>query len=187
MNRFAPTRLDIVAAAGLSMGGVFGLAGTFVGQAALRQAFWAIDAVGLVVATALLTMRYFRKGDDCVAAGFLVFVAGESLVMSNSAAGLTAMVPSYGAGIALWSAALLMTSLPNTFAWWTRLAGTAAAILFAISAGRISWGEQLLPTSAPLPTLGYPFLVLTLAGWIWALLKPDSPAQVMSVSSSAAR
>ena len=186
MNISSPTRLDMVAAVGLVIGGVFGLAGTFVGQAALRQAFWAIDGVGLVVATALLTTKYFRKGNDCVAAGFLVFVAGESLVMSNSAAGLTAMVPSYGAGIALWSAALLMTSLPNTFALWTRLAGTAAAILFAISAGRISWGEQLLPTSAPLPTLGYPFLVLTLAGWIWTLLRPDSPAQVTPVSSSAA-
>ena len=187
MNYSTPTRLDIVAAVGLVIGGIFGLAGTFVGEAALRQALWAVDGVGLVVATALLTMKYFRKGKDCVAAGFLVFVAAESLVMSNSAAGLTAMVPSYGAGIALWSAALLMTSLPKTFATWTRLAGTAAAILFAISAGRISWGEQLSPTSAPLPTLGYPFLVLTLAGWIRALLRPDGPAPVTSVSSSAAR
>jgi len=187
VNRSTPTPLDIIAAAGLAIGGVFGLAGTFVGQAALRQAFWAIDAVGIVVAAALLTMKYFRKGNDCVAAGFLVFVAGESLVMSNAAAGLTAMVPSYGAGIALWSAALLMTSLPKTFATWTRLAGIAAAILFAISAGRISWGEQLLPTSAPLPTLGYPFLVLTFAGWIWMLLSSDGRAQVTSVSNTAAR
>jgi hypothetical protein len=80
-----------------------------------------------------------------------------------------------------------MTSLPNTFATWNRLSGAAAAILFAISAGRIAWGEQLLPTSAPLPTLGYPFLVLTFAGWIWTLLRPGSSAQVTSVSNSAAR
>ena len=187
MNKSAPTRLDIVAVVGLVIGGVFGLAGTFVEEAALRQAFWAFDGVGIVVATALFTTKYFRKGNDCVAAGFLVFVAGESLVMSNSAAGLAAMVPSYGAGIALWSAALLMTSLPNTFATWNRLSGSAAAILFAISAGRIAWGEQLLPTSAPLPTLGYPFLVLTFAGWIWTLLRPGSSAQVTSSSNSAAR
>jgi hypothetical protein len=90
MNTSTSTRLDIVAAVGLAIGGVFGLAGTFIGQASLQQSFWAIDAVGIVVATALLTMKYFRKGNDCVAAGFLVFVAAESLVLSNTAAGLTA-------------------------------------------------------------------------------------------------
>jgi hypothetical protein len=171
-----PTRLDIVAAVGLAIGGVFGLAGTVVGQPSLRQAFWGFDAVGLVVATALLTMKYFRKGNDCVAAGFLVFVAGESLVLSDTAAGLAASVPSFGAGVALWSAALLMTSLPNTFATWTRLAGIVAAVLFAITAGRILWGEQVLPTAAPLPSLGYPFLVLTFVGWILTLLRPERPA-----------
>jgi len=187
VNTSSPTRLDLVAVVGLAIGGVFGLAGTFIGQPSLRQAFWAIDAVGLVVATALLTMKYFRMGNDCVAAGFLVFVAGESLLLSNTAAGLTASVPSFGAGIALWSASLLMTSLPKTFATWTRLAGTAAAVLFAITAGRIFWGEQVLPTAAPLPSLGYPFLVLTFAGWIVTLLRPESAGQGTSVSSSVAR
>ena len=60
MTTSTKTRLDIVAAVGLAIGAVFGLAGTFVGQAALRQACWAIDGVGLVLATALLTMKYFR-------------------------------------------------------------------------------------------------------------------------------
>jgi hypothetical protein len=75
-------RLDIVSSAGLAIGGVFGLAGTFVGQLAIRQIFWAIDRVGIVVTTALLALRYFRRSDDCVAAGFLVFLAGESLLPS---------------------------------------------------------------------------------------------------------
>ena len=35
-----------------------------------------------------------------------------------------------------------------------------------IIAGIISWGELLLPTSAPLPFNGYPFLMMTLASWI---------------------
>ena len=166
-------RLDLVAAIGLAIGGALGLAGTFVGQAELRQILWAIDGVGLVVATALLAVKFLRKGDDCVAAGFLVFVAGESLLLSGNAAGLDGSVPSYAGGIALWSASLLLTSIPKTFALWTRLAGAAAAILFAITAARISWGDHLLPTSAPLPSLGYPFLVLTFAGWIWALLKEE--------------
>lgn len=173
MSASAPTRLDIVATIGLVIGGGFGIAGTFVGKAAVQQELWAMDAVGLIVATALMAMKYFRKGDDCVAAGFLVFIAGESLVVSNTAAGLSASVPSFGAGIALWSASLLMTSLPKTFPGWSRLAGIVAAILFAISAARIFWGEQLLPTSAPFPSLGYPFLVLALIGWSLKLLRPS--------------
>jgi hypothetical protein len=36
----------------------------------------------------------------------------------------------------------------------------------------IAWGQPLIPTGAPLPALGYPFLVATFAGWIWRLLKP---------------
>jgi hypothetical protein len=164
-------RLDTVAALGLAIGGVFGLAGTLVEQAALRQALWAIDGVSLVVATALLTVKYLRSGNDCVAAGFLVFVVGESLLLSGTAAGLAGSVPSYAGGVALWSASLLMTSIPNLFALWIRLAGGVAAILFAVTAGRIFGGEQLLPTAAPLPSLGYPFLVLTFAGWIWTLLR----------------
>jgi hypothetical protein len=69
-----PRLLDVIAAIGLALGGVCGLAGTVIDRAELRQALWGLDGVGLVVATALL------------------------------------------------------------------------------------WGEPLLPTSAPLPSLGYPFL-----------------------------
>jgi hypothetical protein len=168
-----PKTLDVVAAIGLTLGGVFGLAGTIVAQAALRQAFWAIDGVGLVVATALLTVKFLRKGNDCVAAGFLVFVAGESLLLSGVAAGLAGSVPSFGGGVALWSASLLLTSIPKTFATWIRLVGVAGAVLFGVTAGRIFWGEPLLPTSVPLPSLGYPFVVLTFAGWTWTLLKKE--------------
>jgi hypothetical protein len=56
--------LDVIAAIGLAIGGVFGLAGTVVDRAELRQAFWAINGVGLVVATALLTIKFLRQGDD---------------------------------------------------------------------------------------------------------------------------
>jgi hypothetical protein len=163
--------VDIAAAIGLAIGGVFGVVGTFVPQDSLRQTLWAIDGVALVVATALLTVKFGRQGRDCVAAGFLVFVAGESLLLAGNAAGLSGSVPSFGGGVALWSASLFMTSIPSTFATWTRMAGAVAAILFAVTAGLIARGAPLLPTSAPLPTLGYPFLVVTFAGWIWWLLR----------------
>ena len=132
---------DIVAAIGLGVGAAFGLAGTLVEQAPVRQTFWAIDGVGLIGASALLTAKFLRKGHDCVAAGFLVFAIGEGLLLSGTAAGLAGSVPSFGGGVALWAAGLLLTSIPREFANWVRLVGVAAAGLFAIVATRIflSW------------------------------------------------
>ncbi|TPI46354.1 hypothetical protein FJW05_14840 [Mesorhizobium sp. B2-9-1] len=93
--------------------------------------------------------------------------------MAGNAAGLQASVPSYAGGIALWAAGLVMVSAQATFALWMRLAASVAAVLFSVSVVMILWGAPLLPTSAPLPALGYPFLVLTFIGWIWTLLKPE--------------
>ena len=165
--------VNILAVIGLTLGGVFGLVGTVVTEPNLRAASWAIDAVGLVVATALLALKFFRAGNDVVSAGFLVFAIGEAVILSGTAATLEGSVPSFAAGTALWSAALLLTSVPNQFAIWIRLPGMIGSILFAITAARIFRGEQVLPTSSPLPFFAYPFLVLVFAGWIWTLLKKD--------------
>ncbi|MER9026776.1 hypothetical protein NKI01_30425 [Mesorhizobium sp. M0815] len=173
MRPASPAISDTIAAIGLAIGGAMGLVGTFVESASLRETLWTIDGVALVVATALLTMKYQRLGNDCVAAGFLTFLAGESLLLAGNAAGLEASVPSYVGGISLWAAALIMVSAPKTFALWMRLTAVVAAVLFVVSVGLILWGTPLLPTSAPLPAAGYPFLVLTFIGWIWTLLKPD--------------
>ncbi|MES0161260.1 MULTISPECIES: hypothetical protein [unclassified Mesorhizobium] len=108
------TTSDTIAAIGLAIGGVFGLAGTFVASAPLRETLWAIEGVALVVATALLTMKYQRLGNECVAAGFLTFLVGESLIISGNAAGLEASVPSYVGGISLWAAALFLIGAANT-------------------------------------------------------------------------
>ena len=173
MNSTNAKTLDLIATAGLGLGAVFGLAGTLVESASLRQIFWAIDGVGLIVAAALLTVKFFRRGEDCVAAGFLVFALGESLLVSGTAAGLAGSVPSFAGGVALWAAALLLISLPPVFAAWVRLAGVLAAALFIVVASRIFWGAVLLPTSSPLPFFAYPFLVLTLVGWMAALVRGE--------------
>jgi hypothetical protein len=165
--------LNIVASIGLALGGIFGLLGTLVAQQNLRASLWAIDAVGLIVATALLALKWYRKGNDFVAAGFLVFAIGEAVILSGTAATLEASVPAFAAGISLWSAALLLTSVPREFPIWVRLAGIVGTVLFSVTAARIFWGEQILPISSPLPFFAYPFLVLTLAGWIWTLLTRD--------------
>ena len=106
-----------------------------------------------------------------MAAGFLVFAIGESLLVSGTAAGLEGSVPSFGGGVALWAAGLLLISVPTTLATWVRVTGVAAAMSFAVVAARIFRGEMLLPTTSPLPFFGYPILVLTFVGWIAALLK----------------
>jgi hypothetical protein len=173
MNASTSRSLNRVAATGLAIGGVFGLVGTIVTQQNLRAASWGIDAVGLVVATALLTLKYFREGKDFVSAGFLVFAIGEAIILSGTAGTLEGSVPSFAAGTALWSAALLLTCIPKQFAGWVRLAGIIGSILFAISAARTFWGKPILPTARPLPFFAYPFLVLTIAGWIWTLLKEN--------------
>ncbi|WP_189350450.1 MULTISPECIES: hypothetical protein [unclassified Mesorhizobium] len=164
---------DTVAAIGLAVGGALGMAGTFVVSDALRETLWTIDGVGVVVAAALLTMKYQRLGNDLVAAGFLTFLAGESLLLAGNAAGLQASVPSYVGGIALWAAGLAMVSAKNTFALWMRLTAFVSALLFVVSAAMILWGAPLLPTSSPLPAAGYPFVVLTFIGWIWTLMKSE--------------
>lgn len=163
--------LNIVAAGGLAVGAILGMAGTFVPDAGIRTLLWTIDGASLVAATAILAVTHARQGKDIVASGFLVFAIGEAVVMSGSGIDLTANLPAFGAGTALWAVALLFVSLPRHFAWPTRLLGVAAALLFAIAAGRIAWGEQLLATSEPLPGYAYPVLVATFVGWIVALLR----------------
>jgi hypothetical protein len=163
--------INIVAAFGLALGAVLGMAGTFVAQPNIQALLWAIDGAGLVMAAALLALKYFRTGDDLVSGGFLVFAIAEAVLMSETAAGPTASVPAFAAGTALWAVALLLISIPRQFVLPVRLLGLVSAILFAIISARIFWGEQLLPTSAPLPFYAYPFLVMTFMGWIWSLLR----------------
>jgi hypothetical protein len=163
--------MNQIACIGLALGGVFGMAGSMVALANLRAAFWALDAVGLVAAASILAMSYFRKGKDAIAAGFLVFAIGEGVMLSGTASSLDASVPAFAAGTALWSAALLLISVPREFAVWSRLTGIVAALLFAVTAAQIFWGVALTPITRPLPMFGYPFLVLTFAGWIWTVLR----------------
>jgi hypothetical protein len=160
---------NIIAALGLALGGVFGLAGAAVKQPNLQAILWAIDSAALVMAAALLAMKYFRKGNDVVAAGFLVFAIGEAVLLSGTAAGPAGSIPSFAAGTALWGTALLLISIPRLFAIPIRIVGALTAILFIITAARIFSGEPLLPTATPLPTYAYPLLVATFVGWIWTL------------------
>jgi hypothetical protein len=163
--------LRVLASIGLGVGGALGMAGTFAPSASLRGLAWGIDGVALVMASALLTVRFYRMGRDFVAAGFLVFAVGEGIIVSGAAMDLAASVPSFGAGSGLWAVALLLISIPRDFPLMVRLLGLAAAILFVVTACQIFAGVQILPTSRPLPFFAYPIFAATLIGWIWTLLK----------------
>jgi len=163
--------VDRVTAGGLLVGAVFGLAGTLVASPTLQATLWAIDSIGLVLATTLLAIKCARAGADLAAGGFLVFAMGESVLFSGTAAGPSGSVPAFAAGAALWATALVMISAPRLLPAWLRALGIVAAVLFAVTAARLFAGEPLLPTSSPLPFFAYPFLVANLLGWAWTLCR----------------
>src|SRR5258705_11053007 len=92
----------------LIIGALFGLAGSFVPSVPLRGLAWGIDGTALVVAAALLAVHFIRCNQDSLAAGFLVFIAGQALVASGSAMSAEASGPSFCSGAALWASALLI-------------------------------------------------------------------------------
>jgi hypothetical protein len=163
--------LNVVASIGLAIGGALGMAGSFVASANLRSIFWGIDGTCVVVATAILAIKFFRAGNDAAAAGFLVFSMGEGLMLSGTAQPFDAMVPAFCAGAGLWAAGLLLTGVSQTFALWIRVVSVIAAIVFATTSIKIFAGAHILPNAFPLPSLGYPFLVLAFVGWIWTLMR----------------
>jgi hypothetical protein len=150
------------------------MAGTFVPSASVRGLLWGFDGVALIVATALLAAHYFRKGSEIVAAGFLVFVVGESLILSTAAIDLVTSAPTFGAGASLWAASLYLLSVPRVAALWVRIAGAIAGTMFLVVAVQSFSGHWLTPLSQPLPFFAYPFLVATLLGWAWERFRSAS-------------
>jgi hypothetical protein len=165
----------VIASVCLGIGGAFGMAGTFAPSPEIRGLCWGIDGTALVVAAAILAILYIRKGDDLVAAGFLVFGVGQGIVVSSAAADLAASIPSFGAGTALWAAGLALVSVPAVLPIFVRVLGLVAALAMAATAVQIFAGAQLDPMSRPLPFAAYPLLVATMVGWIWTLLRRHDP------------
>lgn len=155
----------VVSSGGLVVGSALGLAGTFATSVPARGVLWGLDGIALVVASALMTVHYFRKGNEWIGAGFLVFALGEALVLSTAAMDLVAAAPLFGAGVGLWAAALFLISAPRIAATWVRIVGLVAGALFLIVALRLFMGQELTALSKPVPFFAYPFLVATLVGW----------------------
>jgi len=165
-----------IASVGLFIGGIFGMVGSFVSSASFRGLAWGLDGVGLILASALLTIYYFRKGYDTVGAGFLIFIVGEGIILSCNATDLNEDVSSFGTGTSLWAASLALISFQNVFPMVVRLTGFIAAALFSIVSVQIFTGRSLNALTEPLPFYAYPFFAATIFGWGWMLLRTNSPA-----------
>jgi hypothetical protein len=170
-------RLRWTASSGLVTGALLGMAGTFAPSAPLRGLAWGIDGTALVAATALLAVHHLREGREQLAAGFLVFMVGETLIVSGSAMPLEASAPTFAAGAALWAAALALVSAAPSWPLFVRVTGALAALLFAVTAVRMFGGAPLTALSTPLPFYAYPFLAITLFGWAWVHVRDLSPSK----------
>lgn len=177
------TSVKFLVLAGLAAGAVLGMAGSVVPAANLRSLFWAIDGVGLIVATTLLSLHFFRSQQELLAAGFLVYAIGESVMLAGTATTLEASVPSFAAGTALWSGGLMLVSAPRGFALWNRIAGVIGSLLFAATALQIFWGATLTPLSRPLPFFAYPVLVLNFIGWGTVAFRGSAPVREKAVEA----
>lgn len=121
--------LSRVAAAGLLVGAVFGLAGTLVASPGLQASQWAVDGVALVIATSLLTLKYLRAGSDLLCAGFLVFAIGRACCSPAPGwlrllGGLGACLFALTAGRIYAGEVLLPTSTPLPFLAYPFLVAT---------------------------------------------------------------
>ncbi|HEV8286678.1 MAG TPA: hypothetical protein VGQ09_20355 [Chitinophagaceae bacterium] len=167
----------LISAGGLLLGCILGMTGSIIPSATFRSVAWATGSAGIILAGALLTMYYFRKGYDIVAAGFLILSIAESVVFSSCATNADDNIPSFGAGVFLWALSIAVLSLQKIFPLFVRCTGTIAAVLFAILSIRIFTGHPLNALAKPLPFYAYPFYAATLIGWVWTLLRTNSFSQ----------
>jgi hypothetical protein len=152
------------AAVALVVGAALGVAGTFTPSLTLRGLAWGADGTALVIASALLCVHHLRRGQDVVAAGFLVFAVGQGLILTVPAAESAASIPPFGAGTALWAAGLVLVSAPAVFPAPVRALGALGALPMAAVALRIFAGAPLTALASPLPFFAYPFFAAALIG-----------------------
>lgn len=163
-------KLNLIASIGLATGAVFGLAGSIFKNVALQISCYEISSVGLIVGAALLTVKFLNEKNEFIATGFLLLTIAEAVMSAGTALGQIGGQSSFGAGMALYIPAFLFISIPKEFPLLPRMTGILAAIPFLLAASKIYVGQTVLSTSA-LPGAGYGLLTITIAGWIFALLK----------------
>ncbi len=163
----------VLTSASLVVGAILGLVGSF-SPSTVRGVLWGLDGTALVLGSALLSVHHVKLGNELLAAGFLVFLAGQTLVVSGSAMELSASSATFAAGAALWAAGLALVCASATHPMLVRAIGAIASIMLAGTALQIFGGTALTPLSKPLPFAAFPFLVFTLFGWAWVHYRSGS-------------
>ncbi len=162
--------MRILIVAGLATGAILGMVGSMLPAGPAQNEAWEISSVGLIVGALLLAITFFRRGNDTVAAGLALLVLAEAVMSGGTAAGVAGGLSAFGAGVALYVPALLLSSIPKTFPIWSRGAGILAAIPFAAEAALVYSGSGEPPTG-PLPSAGYTLLTLAIVGWIVSVVR----------------
>ena len=116
------SNLSLLASASLVVEGVLGMVGSF-SPTAVRGIAWGLDGTALVLGAALLPVHHIRFGNEQLAAGFLVFMAGQTLVVSGSAMEFSASSATFGAGVGLWAVALALVSASSATPIFVRATG----------------------------------------------------------------
>jgi len=132
------------------------MAGAFAPSPELRGLAWGIDGIGIIVACAVLVVDHLQRGDGHLAAGFLVFLVGETVVTSAAAAPLDASAPSLAAGSGLWAAGLALVSLSSAIPLFVRATGAIAAVLLGGVLGATLLGQPRLDVLVLALALGAP-------------------------------
>ena len=170
-NKMDERKIKLTASIGLLIGGILGLAGSFAPTDSLRCIAWVIDGVGLTIACFILAIYYYRKGLGVTAIGFLVFGVGECFILSSTSIDLEEHTSTFGVGVSLWAMALFIISSQPTYPVFVRCTGWFTAVLFSIVSILIFTNHSLHPLTKPLPFYAYPFLVITIFGWVRTLLR----------------
>ncbi|QUN07380.1 hypothetical protein KDN34_08280 [Shewanella yunxiaonensis] len=163
-------KLSIIAAICLVIGGVLGIIGSFVSPS-FRGIAWGVDGTSLVIASALLSVHYIKHRNQHLAAAFLIFLVGQTLVVSGSAMKLSESSPLFASGAGLWAASLALICTSSVIPIVIRVLAGISSVLFAITAIQIYGGAELNPLSKPLPFFAYPIFVFTLFGLAWLHLR----------------
>lgn len=160
-----------MAAAGLVIGGLLGMVGSFLASPTARALAWGLDGIALVVASAILTVLALREREDALAIGYLLFLVGQAFVLSSARMDLVDGIPSFTTGMSLWAAALMFLCIPRRYPSPVRVLGLIASALFTVSALQVLAGHPLTALARPLPFFAFPFFVAALWGIAWTLAK----------------
>jgi hypothetical protein len=169
-------KTNLLASIGLAIGAVFGLSGMFFTAPTTQLVLFVISGIGLTMGMVLLSIKFIRENKDAPAAGFLLFAIGEAISTGGAAADAQTAESTFACCMLFYVVGLVLICTPKQFPAWVRIAGLASAVPFFLAAARKYLGYGL-DSADTLPGIGYGLLILTIIGWIVALLRERGPLE----------